>query len=183
MCGGCAFSGNGDLTYEEAKSHYTAWALMKSPLLIGTDVRSPRFFLDVCRVSLTVAVASSSSSIAAAIAAGRARSSRASRPRRSRSSRTARSSRSTRTPLSARASRPSAGAATCVPPFLSPHATSERLAGWLAGWLTYWLTYVLAGWLIGWVRARAARLDERLYVPGAVLERALAERDRVHARA
>jgi hypothetical protein len=31
-------SGNGPLTYEEAKSHFTAWALMKSPLLIGTDV-------------------------------------------------------------------------------------------------------------------------------------------------
>jgi len=30
--------GNGDLTYEEAKSHFTAWALMKSPLLIGTDL-------------------------------------------------------------------------------------------------------------------------------------------------
>ncbi|KAI5835585.1 glycoside hydrolase family 27 protein [Schizophyllum commune Tattone D] len=31
-------SGNGDLTFEEAKSHFTAWALMKSPLLIGTDL-------------------------------------------------------------------------------------------------------------------------------------------------
>ncbi|KAJ3508287.1 hypothetical protein NLJ89_g5844 [Agrocybe chaxingu] len=30
--------GNGDLTYEEAKSHFTAWALMKSPLLISTDL-------------------------------------------------------------------------------------------------------------------------------------------------
>ena len=30
----CTCSGNGDLTYEEAKSHFTAWALMKSPLLI-----------------------------------------------------------------------------------------------------------------------------------------------------
>ncbi|KAF8623186.1 hypothetical protein AX17_007511 [Amanita inopinata Kibby_2008] len=30
--------GNGDLTYEESKSHFTAWALMKSPLLIGTDL-------------------------------------------------------------------------------------------------------------------------------------------------
>jgi len=26
--------GNGDLTFEESKSHFTAWALMKSPLLI-----------------------------------------------------------------------------------------------------------------------------------------------------
>ncbi|KII87797.1 glycoside hydrolase family 27 protein [Plicaturopsis crispa FD-325 SS-3] len=30
--------GNGDLTYDESKSHFTAWALMKSPLLIGTDL-------------------------------------------------------------------------------------------------------------------------------------------------
>ncbi|TFY54397.1 hypothetical protein EVJ58_g8889 [Rhodofomes roseus] len=31
-------SGNGDLTYEENKSHFTAWALFKSPLLIGTNL-------------------------------------------------------------------------------------------------------------------------------------------------
>ncbi|KAF8330632.1 glycoside hydrolase [Amanita rubescens] len=30
--------GNGDLTYDESKTHFTAWALMKSPLLIGTDL-------------------------------------------------------------------------------------------------------------------------------------------------
>ena len=30
--------GNGELTYDEAKSHFTAWALLKSPLLIGTNV-------------------------------------------------------------------------------------------------------------------------------------------------
>jgi len=30
--------GNGDLTYEEAKTHFTAWALMKSPLLISADL-------------------------------------------------------------------------------------------------------------------------------------------------
>jgi len=30
--------GNGDLNYEESKTHFTAWALMKSPLLIGTDL-------------------------------------------------------------------------------------------------------------------------------------------------
>jgi len=30
--------GNGDLTYEESKSHFTAWALMKSPLLISTHL-------------------------------------------------------------------------------------------------------------------------------------------------
>ncbi|KAI0792580.1 glycoside hydrolase family 27 protein [Abortiporus biennis] len=32
--------GNGNLTYDEAKSHFTAWALMKSPLLISTDFNS-----------------------------------------------------------------------------------------------------------------------------------------------
>ncbi|OCH87607.1 glycoside hydrolase family 27 protein [Obba rivulosa] len=32
-------SRNGELTYEESKTHFTAWALMKSPLLIGTDLR------------------------------------------------------------------------------------------------------------------------------------------------
>lgn len=30
--------GNGNLTHEEAKTHFTAWALMKAPLLIGTNV-------------------------------------------------------------------------------------------------------------------------------------------------
>ncbi|GJE99579.1 glycoside hydrolase family 27 protein [Phanerochaete sordida] len=30
--------GNEGLTYDEAKSHFTAWALMKSPLLIGTNL-------------------------------------------------------------------------------------------------------------------------------------------------
>ena len=28
----------GNLTFEESKSHFTAWALLKSPLIIGTDV-------------------------------------------------------------------------------------------------------------------------------------------------
>ncbi|KAI0725088.1 glycoside hydrolase superfamily [Fomitopsis betulina] len=32
--------GNGNLTYEETKSHFTAWALLKSPLLIGTNLSS-----------------------------------------------------------------------------------------------------------------------------------------------
>ncbi|KAI6146879.1 glycoside hydrolase family 27 protein [Pisolithus tinctorius] len=32
--------GNGNLTYEESKTHFTAWALMKSPLLIGTDLET-----------------------------------------------------------------------------------------------------------------------------------------------
>jgi hypothetical protein len=27
-------SGNGGLTFDEAKSHFTSWALMKSPLLV-----------------------------------------------------------------------------------------------------------------------------------------------------
>ncbi|KAI0739215.1 glycoside hydrolase family 27 protein, partial [Daedaleopsis nitida] len=31
-------SGNGDITHEEAKTHFTAWAFLKSPLLIGTDL-------------------------------------------------------------------------------------------------------------------------------------------------
>lgn len=31
-------NGNGDLTLAEQRSHFTAWALAKSPLLIGTDV-------------------------------------------------------------------------------------------------------------------------------------------------
>ncbi|KIY72854.1 glycoside hydrolase family 27 protein [Cylindrobasidium torrendii FP15055 ss-10] len=30
--------GNGNLTYEESKTHFTAWALLKSPLFIGTDL-------------------------------------------------------------------------------------------------------------------------------------------------
>ncbi|EED85274.1 hypothetical protein POSPLDRAFT_134790 [Postia placenta Mad-698-R] len=30
--------GNGNLTYDENKSHFTAWALFKSPLLIGTNL-------------------------------------------------------------------------------------------------------------------------------------------------
>ncbi|KAF7308171.1 Alpha-galactosidase [Mycena chlorophos] len=30
--------GNGNLTYEEAKTHFTVWALLKSPLLIGTHL-------------------------------------------------------------------------------------------------------------------------------------------------
>ncbi|KAJ6512538.1 glycoside hydrolase family 27 protein [Mycena sanguinolenta] len=30
--------GNGDLTYEEAKTHFTVWSFLKSPLLIGTHL-------------------------------------------------------------------------------------------------------------------------------------------------
>jgi alpha-galactosidase len=33
-------NGNGDLTLAEQRSHFTAWALAKSPLLVGTDVNS-----------------------------------------------------------------------------------------------------------------------------------------------
>lgn len=33
-------SGNGGLTYDEAKSHFTAWALMKSPLLVSYSFAS-----------------------------------------------------------------------------------------------------------------------------------------------
>ncbi|EPT02374.1 hypothetical protein FOMPIDRAFT_88957 [Fomitopsis schrenkii] len=32
--------GNGNMTYDETKSHFTAWALLKSPLLIGTNLSS-----------------------------------------------------------------------------------------------------------------------------------------------
>jgi alpha-galactosidase len=33
-------SPQGNLTYEEPKNHFTAWALMKSPLVIGTDLNN-----------------------------------------------------------------------------------------------------------------------------------------------
>lgn len=33
--------GNGDLTIEENRAHFALWAIMKSPLIIGTDVRLP----------------------------------------------------------------------------------------------------------------------------------------------
>lgn len=32
--------GNGNLTYEENKSHFTLWAMMAAPLILGNDVRS-----------------------------------------------------------------------------------------------------------------------------------------------
>ena len=31
--------GNGDLTMEEQRSHFAVWAFMKSPILLGTNVR------------------------------------------------------------------------------------------------------------------------------------------------
>ena len=40
--------GNGDLTMEEQRSHFAVWAFMKSPILLGTNVR---------RVSLTTVYA------------------------------------------------------------------------------------------------------------------------------
>ena len=32
--------GNGDLTLAEQRSHFTLWALIKSPLLLGNDLQS-----------------------------------------------------------------------------------------------------------------------------------------------
>ncbi|KAK3653084.1 hypothetical protein LTR22_011322 [Elasticomyces elasticus] len=38
----------GNLTYDEAKSHFTAWALLKSPLIIGTDLtKATKRILDI----------------------------------------------------------------------------------------------------------------------------------------
>lgn len=39
--------GNGGMTFDESKSHFTAWALMKSPLLIGTNVSIDSSSLDM----------------------------------------------------------------------------------------------------------------------------------------
>jgi len=30
--------GNGDLTYEEEKSHFAMWAFAKAPLILGNDL-------------------------------------------------------------------------------------------------------------------------------------------------
>jgi len=40
-------SGNGDLTIDEAKTHFTAWALLKSPLVIVSDEHGDRCYLDL----------------------------------------------------------------------------------------------------------------------------------------
>jgi len=32
--------GNGGMTFAEYRSHFSIWALMKAPLLIGCDVRN-----------------------------------------------------------------------------------------------------------------------------------------------
>ena len=34
--------GNGNLTIPEQRSHFAIWAFMKSPILLGTDVRFSR---------------------------------------------------------------------------------------------------------------------------------------------
>ena len=34
--------GNGNLTIPEQRSHFVIWAFMKSPILLGTDVRFSR---------------------------------------------------------------------------------------------------------------------------------------------
>lgn len=34
--------GNGNFTVEEERTHFATWALMKSPILLGTDVSCPR---------------------------------------------------------------------------------------------------------------------------------------------
>jgi len=40
-------NGNGNLTLAEERSHFTAWALTKSPLLVGTDVSVPDIMFSV----------------------------------------------------------------------------------------------------------------------------------------
>lgn len=51
------YSGNGNLTLDEAKSHFTAWALMKSPLFISTNVRVLSYYgLSIGLTSHTPAV-------------------------------------------------------------------------------------------------------------------------------
>jgi hypothetical protein len=49
--------GNGNLTYDEAKTHFTTWALLKAPLLIGTNVSSP-VFLDTHTPTLSFTISS-----------------------------------------------------------------------------------------------------------------------------
>ncbi|KAF8634224.1 hypothetical protein AX15_000991 [Amanita polypyramis BW_CC] len=49
--------GNGDLNHEESKTHFTAWALMKSPLLIGTDLsKVSRESLEILKNSELIAI-------------------------------------------------------------------------------------------------------------------------------
>ena len=40
-------SGNGVLTADESRAHFSLWAIMKSPLLIGCDLRSPACIAEV----------------------------------------------------------------------------------------------------------------------------------------
>ena len=37
--------GNGNLTIPEQRTHFAVWAFMKSPILIGTDVRLELYFV------------------------------------------------------------------------------------------------------------------------------------------
>ncbi|KAH8108619.1 glycoside hydrolase [Phellopilus nigrolimitatus] len=49
--------GNGDMTVDEAKSHFTAWALMKSPLLIGTNLSAIKdSYLDILKNEEIIAI-------------------------------------------------------------------------------------------------------------------------------
>ena len=41
--------GNGNLTIQEERTHFAAWAFMKSPILLGTDVCGPAFL--ACRIA------------------------------------------------------------------------------------------------------------------------------------
>lgn len=43
-------NGNGVLTLAEQRSHFTAWALAKSPLLVGTDVCGRYVYQEVTNV-------------------------------------------------------------------------------------------------------------------------------------
>jgi len=43
-------SGNGDLTIDEAKTHFTAWALLKSPLVIVSDEHGDIILISYLRV-------------------------------------------------------------------------------------------------------------------------------------
>lgn len=36
--------GNGDLTIQEQRTHFAAWVLFKSPILLGTDVRNTNVY-------------------------------------------------------------------------------------------------------------------------------------------
>ena len=52
--------GNGNLTIEEERTHFAVWVFMKSPILLGTDVRDLSF-----RLSKILAETTASDSVAA----------------------------------------------------------------------------------------------------------------------